>query len=304
MTSRLRCVAWLLGVRLLSALPAQAEEFRLFPSNVPPSHFFSDGHATAQFQIAAPVQAPWGTASGEDAPPPENVPQDQTRTAPVPILLRIPEPQPSSAALLTSGVLLGASLYSFSSGWKHGFEGFHFTQEHWFGSNTYAGGADKCSHFIVSASLARELWTLYDRYGLTPAQATAVAFGTTALSGFLIEMGDGISPYGFSWEDFASDALGSAAGVLLTRNSLNDLIGLRAGKVSSGFSAPEETETLGGSYSNEIYSADLKLAGLAARMRRNAGPARFLLLSVTYDTKGFGHQPPLPYRARHVGVAG
>jgi len=208
----------------------------------------------------------------------------------------------TSAALLTSGVLGGASLYSFSGGWKHGFQAFHFTQEHWFGKNTYAGGADKCSHFIVSASLARELWTLYEQYGLTASQATALSFGTTALSGFLIEMGDGISAYGFSWEDLASDVLGTASGLLLSRNSLNDLIGLRIGKVSSGFSAPEETETLGGSYSNEIYSADLKLAGLAARMHRNPGPARFLLVSVTYCTKGFGHQPPLAYRARDVGM--
>ena len=45
-------------------------------------------------------------------------------------------------------------------------------------------------------------------------------------------------------------------------------------------------ESLGENYSNEIYSGDLKLAGLAKRLKIDPGPARFLLVSATYGSGG------------------
>jgi uncharacterized protein YfiM (DUF2279 family) len=303
MFERLRCVPSLVILSALSLRASAAQEFRLFPSDVPPSHFFSDTRGGTGFRItgvqgsSAPM--PWIAGPARAASPSQGAGDDAD--SPRPPLPTAASTRPTSAALLTSGVLAGAAVYSFSSGWRHGFQSFHFTQEHWFGPETYAGGADKCSHFVVSASLARELWTSYERHGFSSSQSTALAFGVTALSGLFVEMGDGISVYGFSWEDLASDVLGAGTGILLTRNNWNDLVGLRVGAVPSGVRESEGTETIGASYSKEIYSLDLKLAGLAGRVRRDPGPARFLLLSVTYNTKGFGHQPPLAYRTRDVG---
>ena len=39
---------------------------------------------------------------------------------------------------------------------KDDYNAWHFTREKFFGKDTYAGGADKCSHFILSAFLGRE----------------------------------------------------------------------------------------------------------------------------------------------------
>ena len=44
----------------------------------------------------------------------------------------------------------------------------------------------------------------------------------------------------------------------------------------------------GDDYSKEIYSLDLKLAGLLPRIGAKPGPARFLLLSGTYGRRAIG----------------
>jgi len=61
-------------------------------------------------------------------------------------------------------------------------------------------------------------------------------------------------------------------------------------------------------YSNEIYTADLKIAGLLRRYGPDAGvgyylaqPARYLLLSLTYGTKGYPYSEP-DFRQRQIGI--
>src|SRR4029453_19027378 len=56
----------------------------------------------------------------------------------------------------------------------------------------------------------------------------------------------------------------------------------------------------GRDYSNEIQSADLKIAGLARRLDLPVGPLRYLLFSVTYSTKGYPSGLP-ELRERQVG---
>jgi hypothetical protein len=74
-----------------------------------------------------------------------------------------------------------------------------------------------------------------------------------------------------------------------------------------GFLLPVETRTccqihgIGRDYSNEIYTADLKIAGLARRLRSNLGPARYLLASLTYGTKGYPSGLP-ELRERQIGL--
>jgi hypothetical protein len=58
---------------------------------------------------------------------------------------------------------------------------------------------------------------------------------------------------------------------------------------------------LGGDYSNAIYTADVKLAGVARRLGLDIGPLRYLLLSVTYGTKGYPSGLPED-RQRRVGI--
>ena len=56
----------------------------------------------------------------------------------------------------------------------------------------------------------------------------------------------------------------------------------------------------GDDYSKEIYTLDLKLAGLLPRMGARPGIARFLLLSGTYETKGYRYSPRRP--ERKIGI--
>ena len=57
----------------------------------------------------------------------------------------------------------------------------------------------------------------------------------------------------------------------------------------------------GDDYSKEIYTLDLKLAGFLPRVGAKPGLARFLLLSGTYQTKGYRYSPP-ENRRREIGI--
>jgi hypothetical protein len=113
-----------------------------------------------------------------------------------------------------------------------------------------------------------------------------------------------VSVYGFSFQDLTVDALGTAAGLLIQRNHLEDMLGLRLG-LADTLIPPEavgsSVATLGRSYNSEIYAADFKPAGLVRRLGGKPGFERFFLTSFVYFTRGFGYDPPLPTRYQEVG---
>ena len=290
---------------------ADAAELHLFTSSVPPSHFFSstdsgDSSGQGSYRIFDPARISPLLSDGAEL---KNFRIDRRLVG-----LALPTSPRRGASprlfttdttLVSAGVLVAGSLDALTSPWDYGFQSYHFHNEGFFGKNTYAGGADKVSHFVINASVARELALIFDRQGHSVEQSTALAFGLTALVGVIVESGDALSVYGFSYEDLTADVLGAATGLFLTRKGLNDLVGLRGGRVSRDFPLPEgHTPSLGANYSGEIYSVDLKLAGLARRLNVRPGVARFLLVSSTYDTKGYGYSPALPLadRQRNVGI--
>jgi uncharacterized protein YfiM (DUF2279 family) len=291
----------LLGV--LASL-ASATELRLFPESVPASHYLSPPgvQGEARFRLLEVVHpVPDGQSGGEGAGDHTVAasPTSQDPPATAPKLFT------KSTIWATAIVLTGMSVWAALGVPKDHFNPWHVTNEKFFGKNTYAGGADKCSHFILSASFARELAWVYEKQGHSRDQSLALSLGVTVLSGVIQEIGDAFTPYGYSWEDIVADTLGTVTGVALTRYGLNDLIGLRVGFVPNDVPPPPNdccVESLGDNYSVEIYSGDLKLAGLAKRLNANFGPARFLLVSATYDTKAYGWAPPRPDRQRNVGV--
>lgn len=81
------------------------------------------------------------------------------------------------AALLSTGVVGGAALNSFTD---NPTGGFHVTEENWFGEHTYVGGADKASHFVSFGIIARELATIYQYLGVAPKPALLGGFGPIA----------------------------------------------------------------------------------------------------------------------------
>jgi hypothetical protein len=49
----------------------------------------------------------------------------------------------------------------------------------------------------------------------------------------------------------------------------------------------------GSTYTHDVYSFDFKISGLGQRLGLNIGPLRWLLLSVTYGSKGYRVSPPI-----------
>jgi hypothetical protein len=305
--------AWLLAAGLLALKSsAGANEFHLFPeTSAPPADSWKiDWNDEPAPRIAEFAQAyPWaGSALPELRAEaalrvaatdfPESTLTSPTAPPPAPKLFTTP------TTLVTAAVLLGGALEALSAPLQYGWTGWNTTNEHWFGRNTYAGGADKASHFIVMSGISRTLYETYTRQGHTVDESSGLAFATTFMVGTFVEVLDGVSVYGFSFQDLTADALGAAAGIMIQRCGLQDLIGLRVGPAETEIPEPaigSSQEFLGVSYSNEIYVADLKLGGLITRLHGNPGFARFFLTSFAFFTKGFGYVPPLPTRYQEIG---
>ncbi|MDL2718353.1 MAG: DUF2279 domain-containing protein [Acidobacteriota bacterium] len=179
---------------------------------------------------------------------------------------------------------------------------FAFANERWFQGDTYAGGADKASHIFAGYFGTQMLQSAYRGVGKTPVESRALALGVVALTGALVEVGDGYSKYGFAWEDIAANTIGSLLATGIDAWRLRDTVGLRFGYVKT--LVPDACCRYGGygdDYSKEIYAADLKLEGFLPRLGVRPGPARFFLLSVTYGTKGYRYSAA-PLRERNVGL--
>ncbi len=206
-------------------------------------------------------------------------------------------------ALATAGVIAVAPVIGYFAWWRTSSRSsFDVANERWFQRDTYAGGADKASHVFLGYISTLTLQGVYRSLGKTPSEARSLALGAIVLTGALVEMGDGFSQYGFSWEDIATNTIGAVLVTGLDAWELKDTVGLRFGRVKARI--PDACCRFGGygdDYSKEIYSADLKLSGFLPRIGVKPGPARFLLLSVTYGTKGYRYSD-VPVRERNVGI--
>ncbi|MEO8349696.1 MAG: DUF2279 domain-containing protein [Acidobacteriota bacterium] len=204
---------------------------------------------------------------------------------------------------LTSGFLIYTGMHGYSTWWKDSLRfPYHVKNEGWFGRHSYTGGADHASHFVGSFIASQVLSKTYQLLGKRPAPSQRAGAVVAALGGLIIEIGDGYSVFGFSWSDIVMNTLGATAGMELSRSGLDDTLGFRIGWVP--YDLPQLSERgpgTGADYSEEIYTTDLKLAGLFRRLDRNPGPARFLMVSLTYGTKGYRFHDPA-VRERNVGI--
>lgn len=106
--------------------------------------------------------------------------------------------------------------------------GFRMRDEGWFSSKTYAGGADKMAHMYSHFLINRLSYDLYRSNGLSHQSALKHSFILATTVGLLIEVGDGISHYGFAVNDLISDMAGVGLGYLLNSHPyLDELIGFQ-----------------------------------------------------------------------------
>jgi hypothetical protein len=208
--------------------------------------------------------------------------------------------------LKTTAAVVGGSLVTPFIGnwvwWSGNRASFHVFHEGFFGRDTYAGGADKASHFYFSYVGTELLTDVFRKLGHPDGESRLLALGTGAASGLLVELGDGFSNFGFSPEDFAADMTGVLVSVGVSAARAEDLLGARIG-LRPAQEAREAVHLPGAGldYSPERFTLDLKLGGAARRLTGRTGPARFVLLSLTYNTQSYGFVPT-QLRQRNVGV--
>src|SRR5512140_766910 len=103
------------------------------------------------------------------------------------------------------GVLVGSLVGSYFDWWNEDSRSFHFTQEGWF--QDYSLGIDKCGHAYTSYFYFHTFRNLLLWGGARPSTAFWWASGATAFFAVSVEIGDGLSPIGFSFEDLAANSL-------------------------------------------------------------------------------------------------
>jgi hypothetical protein len=226
---------------------------------------------------------PWVTSADFTAKTPLQIAQADDELSPV------PEAQQPNWLLGTLIPVATVGLVAANS--LLGYEGhsFHISNEGWFGANTKDGGADKASHFADYYIVAKEFAFLYEKLGYSENAARWWGFGVAVSTGLANEVADGFTRHGFSWEDLGMDTLGAGTAVLLSATRTEDLLGVRTSHV------PDPT------YTHDVYSADLKISGLERRLGVRLGPLRWLLLSVTYGSKGYRVDPPIELQ-RQLGL--
>jgi Predicted periplasmic lipoprotein (DUF2279) len=292
-----------LGLLLLFPNPLSAEEFPDAPSMIPgpssalaaestvmplcpPLHILSRG---------APAACPEFRLDGDGGSSPSLNAEPSSERGPAAGSTR----RNLLAALLAVTVVGGEAANAFS---ETPHESFHVTREGFFGRDTYVGGADKASHFVEFAIVTKELANLYGTIGFSRRDSILLASGVTALGGLMNEIGDGTNIYGFAWEDLTMDLLGIGTAAAISWAGLDDLVGFRGGILlpPAGSKTCCQVPGKGRDYSNEIYTADLQIEGLARRLDLTIGPLRYLLFSATYGTKGYPTGLP-ESRERQVG---
>jgi len=216
----------------------------------------------------------------------EDITLSRAEAAPVPPAPPELRPNWLLTNIVSGAAMLGSALNSVFDG-NH--QKYHLGNEGWFGPNTHFGGADKASHFVDYYVVSKEFAKLFVQFGHKPETARWLAAGVSAVTGLVTEIGDGQNRYGFSYEDLVMDVGGALSAALISAAAAEDLIGFRRGLV--GFKDCCD-------YSNELYTADLHLVGLARRLHLDIGPLKYLFFSVTYGTRGY---PSDPARQRQVG---
>ncbi len=123
-----------------------------------------------------------------------------------------------SATIITWGVL----------NWDYGKRGMHSSSEGWFGKDTKSGGMDKLGHFYTTFALSHYFANLYLGFGYEKNKAIKQGAISSLILNSVMEVGDSFSSYGFSYEDFIVNALGSYVGYyLLMHPAVNDIIDIR-----------------------------------------------------------------------------
>ncbi len=312
-------IPWLVAIAVSCLVPAAApaESFRVFHSTASGTGFdesFAEALREEGYRPsdgAEPAQTP---ALSEDDLAASISGVVNGRSPSLDTMATAPEKTPKKFWITAVSVatVVGSAYNSFSDGPN---QRFHFLDEGFFSENTYAGGADKASHFASYYIVSQLLGDVYEGLGMTKDNAQLLSAGVSAFAGFVTELGDGRGHYGFSYEDLAFDFLSAATYLGIHHYGLEDLLGFSFGVIPAPGKPPGWPDCcvtppgpgapryygFGQDYSTTISSFNFKLAGLPAHGGFDPGLARFFLLSTTYTSKGYRWYEDRNLTEREVG---
>lgn len=126
-------------------------------------------------------------------------------------------PKEKKALYLNAGIVSGIALWG-TIFWDYGQSSPKMNSELWFSKNSPNGGADKLGHMYNGYVLTHMLSNLYYSWGYETDKATKLgALSSFAVQG-IMEIGDAYSStYGFAYDDFIMNGIGSYLGYLTYR---------------------------------------------------------------------------------------
>jgi hypothetical protein len=116
---------------------------------------------------------------------------------------------------MIAGVIGLSLVWGFDSWWKGEAHSFHFLREGWF--DDYSLGMDKVGHTYTSYFFFHSFRNIMLWGGFEPSTALWWGVGTSSFLAFCMEVGDGFSNFGFSYEDLSANLMGVGYGVLQTQ---------------------------------------------------------------------------------------
>ena len=189
----------------------------------------------------------------------------------------------------------GVTTYGFIN-WEYGKRGYNFGNENWFGGGTKEGGADKFGHLYTAYSTSRLVKTLYQKWGFSNNEAAKRAAITSFIFTTTIELGDGFSDFGTSYEDFINNSFGQAIAYYLdTHPKMSEKIDLRFEyNPRDGLSSDPTTD-----YNSLKYLVAIKMAGFEPL---NKGFSRYLEFHLGYYARGYTRTQRYQKEERNVYI--
>ena len=121
------------------------------------------------------------------------------------------------AKVATIGLAGGTLAYSAGVWWVNDYRPFHFETGPWFDDKL---GIDKIGHLYTSYFMFHALHEILLWGGHSENASFWWATGITAFHAFVVEVGDGFSPYGFDYKDITFNYIGLAYSILQDRLAL------------------------------------------------------------------------------------
>jgi hypothetical protein len=231
----------------------------------------------------------------------------------------VEQPKPASSRrnkLLAAGSIAafhGVYLtWQYFAWYRKGDEPFHYEGSYdAFGADAFSGGADKLGHTWGNYTLTRGTTAVLVAGGFPKLQSSLAAFGLTELAYLLIEIQDGMAPYGFGKKDLAANLIGGTVGVLMDNiPAIDRLLDFRL----EYWPSPQYRRNVVNNgdvdgaqdYTGQSYIVALHLGALGNFAQTDVGYwSRFVDLAVGFEAKHYYPTPDerFPRQTLYAGLA-